>query len=158
MNPVSVLCLECILGRFLIALSDHDRAPRASLPPLAATLARGGRTRPASAGRVAPGDQQVREAEQHRDALRVLRQAPVAHLVKDGDCSMHTFNSSSATTSCCGRRVAQFRRTRLVLPKMKVGICARPNVGLPALLTPYGLQTTSSLSRFSMHGSCDLPK
>ena len=39
-----------------------------------------GRTDAMSGDRVAPGDQQIRETQQHRDALRVLRQAPVAHL------------------------------------------------------------------------------
>ena len=35
---------------------------------------------PALSGRVAASDEQIREPEQQRDALRVLRQSPVAHL------------------------------------------------------------------------------
>ena len=34
----------------------------------------------ALSGRVAASDEQIREPEQQRDALRVLRQSPVAHL------------------------------------------------------------------------------
>ena len=39
-----------------------------------------GRMGPALSGRVAASDEQIREPEQQRDALRVLRQSPVAHL------------------------------------------------------------------------------
>ena len=39
-----------------------------------------GRTCPALSGRVAAGDEQIRESEQQCDALRVLRQPPIAHL------------------------------------------------------------------------------
>ena len=37
-------------------------------------------TNPMSGGRIAASDEKIGETKQHRDALRVLRQAPVAHL------------------------------------------------------------------------------
>ena len=47
---------------------------------------------PALSGRVAASDEQIREPEQQRAALRVLRQSPVAHLtVPEAHPSLPTY-------------------------------------------------------------------
>ena len=53
----------------------HDRVAR--LPP---PYGGSGGIDPTSAGSVATGDEQIGQPEQHTDALRVLRQSPIAHL------------------------------------------------------------------------------
>ena len=67
--------VACCAGARAVHGSIHHQAARLAPP-------RGGCARidPASGGGVAPGDEQVGQSEQHGDALRVLRQPPVAHL------------------------------------------------------------------------------
>ena len=79
--------LDLKLGRYSRqagACSCHgigsEGAISASIRLLPRRSASGGQTAPLSSRRVAAGDQQVREPQQQRDALPVLRHAPVAHL------------------------------------------------------------------------------
>ena len=66
----------------LAGTPDKRSEPSGSRFDVSGSRPRGahGRMGPALSGRVAASDEQIREPEQQRDALRVLRQSPVAHL------------------------------------------------------------------------------
>ena len=63
-----------------------------------------GRMGPALSGRVAASDEQIREPEQQRDALRVLRQSPVAHLTVP-EAPLHIQERMSPAFALLGRRL-----------------------------------------------------
>ena len=69
--------MKCWLARRRNGPNRQEVASMCPAPALGRPMGR------ALSGRVAASDEQIREPEQQRDALRVLRQSPAPHLLND---------------------------------------------------------------------------